>query len=71
MTIVIAMKKTKKRGRPPTGARPMIGFRADPALTKRIDHWAKRQPDKHLPRGEAIRRLLTYALDRKEAEEDC
>jgi hypothetical protein len=68
MTIVIAMKKTKKRGRPPTGARPMIGFRADPTLTKRIDHWAKRQTDKPT-RGEAIRRLIIDALDRAEAEE--
>jgi hypothetical protein len=35
-----------------------------------VDNWAKKQEDK-LTRGEAIRQLLTYALDRKEAEEDC
>jgi hypothetical protein len=61
--------KIKKRvGRPRTGMNPMIGFRSPSALTKRIDTWAKRQADKP-QRGEAIRRLITYALDRKEAEE--
>ena len=71
MSIVIdnQMTKIKKRiGRPPTGMNPMIGFRSPPALTKRLDDWAKRQADKPA-RGEALRRLLTYALDRKEAEE--
>jgi len=48
--------------------KPMVGFRADSAFTKRIDNWAKKQKDKPT-RGEAIRRLITYALDRKEAEE--
>ena len=62
------MKKTKKRGRPATGQNPMYGFRSGRELIKRVDNWAKRQPDK-LTRGEAIRRLLTYALDHKEANE--
>jgi hypothetical protein len=69
MSIVIAMSKIKKRGRPKTGARPMIGFRADSALTKRIDAWAKKQADKPT-RGEAIRRLIIESLDRAEAD-DC
>jgi hypothetical protein len=46
----------------------MVGFRADAALTKRIDSWAKRQEDKPT-RGEAIRRLIIESLDRAEAEE--
>jgi hypothetical protein len=63
------MTKIKKRiGRPPTGMKPMVGFRADSAFTKRIDAWAKKQKDKPT-RGEAIRQLISYALDRKEAEE--
>jgi len=65
-----AMKKTKKRGRPATGQNPMYGFRSGRELIRRVDNWAKKQEDK-LTRGEAIRQLLTYALDRKEAEEDC
>ena len=71
MSIVIdnQMTKIKKRiGRPRTGMKPMVGFRADSAFTKRIDNWAKKQKDKPT-RGEAIRRLITYALDREEADE--
>jgi hypothetical protein len=40
----------------------MIGFRSPPALTRRIDNWAKQQADKP-PRAEAIRHLLTMGLD--------
>ena len=72
MSILIdsQMTKIKKRiGRPRTGMKPMVGFRADSAFTKRIDAWAKKQEDKPT-RGEAIRRLITDALDRAEAE-DC
>ena len=69
MLMAAKTTKIKKRiGRPPTGMKPMVGFRADSAFTKRIDNWAKKQKDKPT-RGEAIRRLITYALDRKEAEE--
>jgi len=63
------MTKIKKRiGRPPTGMKPMVGFRADSVLTKRIDAWAKKQADKPT-RGEAIRRLIMDSLDRADAEE--
>jgi hypothetical protein len=66
---IASVAKVKKRmGRPPTGMNPMVGFRCPPALTRRVDNWAKRQPDKPA-RGEAIRRLLTDALDRAEASE--
>jgi len=64
------MTKIKKQaGRPRTGMKPMIGFRADSALTKRIDAWAKKQEDKPT-RGEAIRRLIIESLDRAETK-DC
>jgi len=73
MSIVIDSQMTnkikKQAGRPRTGMKPMIGFRSSAAFTKRIDAWAKKQED-NPTRGEAIRRLITYALDRKEAE-DC
>jgi hypothetical protein len=61
------MAKAKKRvGRPATGMDPIVGFRSPPALTRRVDNWAKRQSDKP-KRAEAIRRLLVDALDRAEA----
>jgi hypothetical protein len=64
-------KSGKKGGRPATGKDPMIGFRSPPALTRRIDSWAKQQPDKP-PRAEAIRRLITAGLDRAfNGENNC
>jgi hypothetical protein len=57
--------KAKKRGRPATGVDPIVSFRSPPALTKRIDNWAKRQPEK-VTRAEAIRRIVTAWLDRED-----
>jgi hypothetical protein len=50
-----------KRGRPATGVRPMIGFRADAGMRGAIERWAKAQSDK--PKlSDAIRRLVEIAL---------
>jgi hypothetical protein len=59
------MKKTvvvkPRRGRPATGVRPMIGFRADPELREAIEQWAEAQPD--APKlSDAIRRLVELGL---------
>jgi hypothetical protein len=61
--------KAKKRGRPATGVDPIVSFRSAPALTRRIDNWAKRQPEK-LTRAEAIRRIVTAWLDADEGGEN-
>jgi hypothetical protein len=56
-----AISAKQKRGRPPTGIRPMIGFRADFQLRQAIEKWAKSQADK--PKlSDAIRRLVEIAL---------
>ena len=49
----------KKRGRPPTGKHPIIGFRSPPGLTARIDEFAE---GRGLPRAAAIRRLVEQGL---------
>jgi hypothetical protein len=60
------MKKTravkqKVMGRPRTGIRPLMGFRADPAIRAAIVRWAENQPD--MPSlSEAIRRLVELGL---------
>jgi hypothetical protein len=59
------MKKTisakQKRGRPKTGVRPMIGFRADAEMRANIERWAKARPDK--PKlSDAIRQLVEIGL---------
>jgi hypothetical protein len=55
------MKEPQKRGRPPTGVTPMMGFRADPSLRATIEKWAKQQLDK--PKlSEATRRLVELGL---------
>jgi hypothetical protein len=54
--------KQKRRGRPATGVRPMIGFRADGKLRSDIEKWARAQPDK--PKlSDAIRRLVEFGLE--------
>jgi hypothetical protein len=56
-----AISAKQKRGRPATGAKPMIGFRADAGLREDIEKWAKAQPDK--PKlSVAIRRLVVVGL---------
>jgi hypothetical protein len=53
--------KQKVMGRPRTGIRPLMGFRADPAIRASIVSWAEKQPD--MPTlSEAIRRLVEIAL---------
>ena len=51
----------QKRGRPATGVRPMIGFRADAATRTAIERWAKQQPDKPTL-SDAIRQLVELGL---------
>jgi hypothetical protein len=56
--------KQKVMGRPRTGIRPLMGFRADPATRAAIVRWAENQPD--MPTlSEAIRRLVELGLKSK------
>lgn len=61
-----SMKKTnrvtqKVMGRPRTGIKPLMGFRADPVIRASIVRWAEKQRD--LPSlSEAIRRLVELGL---------
>ena len=54
-------RKKRGRGRPRTGIGSPVGLRLYPDLERRLDEWAKRQPDKP-GRPEAIRRLVEKAL---------
>jgi hypothetical protein len=55
--------KQKVMGRPRSGIRPLMGFRADPAIRAAIVRWAENQPD--IPSlSEAIRRLVEIGLSR-------
>jgi hypothetical protein len=55
------MKSPKKRA-PVTG--DLVGVRIQPDMAKKIDDWRRQQND--LPgRPEAIRRLVTQALDKQ------
>jgi hypothetical protein len=56
--------KQKVMGRPPTGIRPLMGFRADPAIRASIVRWAENQPDTP-SLSEAIRRLVELGLKSK------
>jgi len=59
-----AISVKRKRGRPPTGIRPLIVFRGDAGLRSDIEKWAKAQPDK--PKlSEAMRRLVEIGLRSK------
>jgi hypothetical protein len=53
--------KQKVLGRPKTGIRPLMGFRADPAIRASIVRWAELQPD-NPTLSEAIRRLVELGL---------
>jgi hypothetical protein len=53
--------KQKVMGRPRTGIRPLMGFRADPAIRAAIVRWAEKQPDTP-SLSEAIRRLVELGL---------
>jgi hypothetical protein len=53
--------KQKVMGRPRTGIRPLIGFRADDMTRAAIVKWAENQPDTPTL-SEAIRRLVELGL---------
>jgi hypothetical protein len=56
----------KKRGPKPTGGRKLgIMVRLEPKYLTVLDAWILAQPDPKPSRPEAIRRLLTAALDPK------
>jgi hypothetical protein len=61
MKKAIAVKQ-KVMGRPRTGIRPLMGFRADDQMRAAIVHWAENQPDAPTL-SEAIRRLVEVGLD--------
>jgi hypothetical protein len=53
--------KQKGMGRPRTGIKPLMGFRADPVIRASIVRWAEKQRD--MPSlSEAIRRLVELGL---------
>ena len=54
--------KQKKRGRPATGVRPMIGLRLSKPDIARVDRWASQHD---VTRSDAIRTLINLALKRK------
>jgi hypothetical protein len=51
--------KQKKRGRPPTGVRPMIGLRLSEDDIERVDRWAR---ERGMSRSDAIRALIEQGL---------
>jgi hypothetical protein len=53
--------KQKMRGRPATGQKPLLAFRASPELRAAIEAWAAKQPDKP-GLSKAIRRLVEFGL---------
>ena len=59
----IAEKQKKPPGRPRTGITPLTGFRMPAELEAKLDAWIERQPEPKPSRSEAIRRLLTSALE--------
>jgi hypothetical protein len=59
----------KKRGRKYAGGRnPGVLVRLEPEQMAVLDKWIAAQPEPKLTRPEAIRRLLTVALDLKARE---
>jgi hypothetical protein len=56
--------KQKVLGRPKTGVRPLMGFRADPGIRASIVRWAEDQPVSPTI-SEAIRRLVELGLKAK------
>jgi hypothetical protein len=53
--MVIPAERKRKRGRPPTGQRPIIGVRVAPTVAARLEKWAKARG---YTRSEAIRVLI-------------
>jgi len=58
-----ATVEQKVMGRPRTGIRPLMGFRADPAIRAAIVRWAENQPGTPTL-SEAIRRLVEIGLSK-------
>ena len=57
--------KQKKRGRPATGADPLMGFRASLVMRASVVKWAENQPD-NPSLSESIRRLVEIGLSKSE-----
>jgi hypothetical protein len=58
---ITAKQKVKKpMGRPPTGKTPMVGFRLEPEIRRRVELWAKKHGLKF---SDAARQLLEIGLD--------
>jgi metal-responsive CopG/Arc/MetJ family transcriptional regulator len=57
-------KIAKKRGRPATGSAPTIGVRIHPPMLAKLDAFIA-ATDPAMTRPEAIRHLLTMALENK------
>jgi Ribbon-helix-helix protein, copG family len=53
--------KQKKRGRPATGVRPIVGLRLSEEEIARVDHWAK---ERDISRSDAIRALIERGLSK-------
>jgi len=58
---IIDNQKKRGRGRPATGITPMTGVRLSEDAVRKIEMWAKKQPDAP-SRAEAIRRLVELGL---------
>jgi hypothetical protein len=65
MTSKKNVKQKRRGGRPATGHDPILALRMPPAITKRIEAFAKSEPDQP-NRSEAVRRLVEWALEMKE-----
>jgi hypothetical protein len=60
----VVPKKGAKRGRPATGKGRQTGLRLPPDLDAAIDEWIEQRGDPKLTKPQAIRRLLSQALNR-------
>jgi Arc/MetJ-type ribon-helix-helix transcriptional regulator len=66
-SIAVTHKVQKKRGRPPTGETPGRSIRLPEELWKAIDEFRRGEED--IPvRSEAVRRLVTRALEAEAAK---
>lgn len=61
MTSISDKQKKRGRGRPRTGVRPMVGFRAGDEITSALDAAARAEPDEP-SRSEMIRRIVSAYL---------
>jgi hypothetical protein len=61
MTVNIKSKTKNTRGRPATGADPLVNFRLSTIMIRQLDIWAD---ENGLNRSEALRRLVETGLKR-------